>query len=358
MSRAAGVRDVARRCVTVPAFVALVPLALALLLVTVALAPLSLLAGRRGRAWQPQRLALYAVVYLLADLTGVGAALVVRLRCLGGGAARRERLVTLNYRLLARLLGFLVGCSRRIFALSVEVDPPLPRPGARPPDGMVVLARHAGPGDSILLVHGLLCGAGLRPQVVLKEFLRWDPCMDLVLSCLPHCFVPRHADTDGRTPDAIGALAAGLRPGDALVLFPEGGNFTERRRSRSIRWLVRTGQLRRAARARRQHHVLPPRTAGPLAALSGARDAGAAVVFVAHTGLDHIDSPSRLWSSIPLRRPVRATWWSVPGRAIPTGPEAREPWLTGQWARVDAWIGRQGSESAPPRTAPPRTAPS
>ncbi|MEU9096529.1 1-acyl-sn-glycerol-3-phosphate acyltransferase [Streptomyces sp. NPDC048361] len=351
MSRAAGVRDVARRCVTVPALLALIPLALALLLVTVALAPLSLLAGRHGRGLQPQRLALYAFVYLVADLAGVCAALVARLRCLGGGPERRERLVALNYRLLARLLGCLVGCSRRIFALSVEVDPPIPGPGVRPPDGMVVFARHAGPGDSILLVHGLVCGAGLRPQVVLKEFLRWDPCMDLVLSALPHCFVPRHADTDGRTSDAIGALAARLAPGDALVVFPEGGNFTERRRRRSIRWLVRTGQLRRAARARRQHHVLPPRMAGPLAALTGARDAGAAVVFVAHTGLDRIDSPSRLWSSIPLRESVRATWWSVPSRAIPRGREARESWLTDQWSRVDAWIGHERTESASPRAA-------
>ncbi|WP_328312745.1 1-acyl-sn-glycerol-3-phosphate acyltransferase [Streptomyces sp. NBC_00442] len=344
MSRTAGARDAARRCVTVPALLALIPLALALLLVTLLLAPLSPLAGRHGRAWQPQRLALYAFVYLVADLAGVCAALVVRLRCLGGGPARRERLVALNYRLLARLLGFLVGCSQRIFALRLDVDPAIPPPGARPPHGMVVFARHAGPGDSILLVHGLLCGAGLRPQVVLKEFLRWDPCMDMVLSCLPHCFVPRRPD--GRTSDEIGALAAGLRPGEALVVFPEGGNFTERRRRRSIGWLVRTGQLRRAARARRQHHVLPPRMAGPLAALTGARDAGAAVVFVAHTGLDRIDSASRLLRSIPLRDPVRATWWSVPRAAIPPERQARETWLTDQWSRVDAWIAAEWRRGA------------
>ncbi|MFG3280423.1 1-acyl-sn-glycerol-3-phosphate acyltransferase [Streptomyces sp. NPDC048111] len=344
MSGTALARDAARRCVTLPALVALIPLALTVFLTTLVLAPLSLLAGRSARGWQPQRLALYALVYLVADLAGVLAACVVRLRCLSAGRRREELLVALNYRVLDGLLRFLVRCSRRIFALRTEVDPPIPPRAAPTPEGIVVFARHAGPGDSILMVHGLLCGAGLRPQVVLKEFLRWDPCLDLVLSRLPHCFVPRR--TDGRTADAIAALAAGLHAGEALLVFPEGGNFTERRRRRAIGWLTRTGRLRRAARARRQHHVLPPRMEGSLAALDGAGDAGAEVVFVAHTGLDHIDSPGSLWRGLPLRAPVRATWWRVPHQAIPPGRPARESWLTDQWARVDGWIDEQCGEQA------------
>lgn len=354
MSRAVGARDVARRCVSVPALVVLIPVAGALLLVTLVLAPLSLFAGRSGRAWQPQRLALYVLVYLIADLGGVLAAGGVRLRCLGGGRDREERLVTLNYRVLARLLDFLVTCSRWIFSLRVEVDPPIPPiPSSteRPGEGIVVFARHAGPGDSILLVHGLLCRAGLRPQVVLKQFLRWDPCLDIVLSRLPHCFVPHRAEAG--TSAAIGLLAAALRPGEALVMFPEGGNFTERRRRRAIGWLNRTGQLRRAARARHEQHVLPPRMEGSLAALSGAGDAGAAVAFVAHTGLDRIDSPARLWQSIPLRRAVRATWWSVPARAIPAERQARQWWLTDQWSRVDAWVTREWNRPTPAPPAAP-----
>ncbi|MFF4188927.1 1-acyl-sn-glycerol-3-phosphate acyltransferase [Streptomyces sp. NPDC001691] len=351
MSRALAARDVARRCVSIPALLALIPVAAALLVVTVALAPLSLLAGRSGRAWPMQRLALYALVYLVVDLAGVVAAGVVYLRCLGSGAEREERSMTLNYQVLARLLAFLVACAGRIFALRVEVGPPIPQRTHPPCDGVVVFARHAGPGDSILLVHALVCGAGLRPQVVLKQFLRWDPCMDLLLSRLPHCFVPRRGEAG--TSGAIGSLAAALRPGDALVVFPEGGNFTERRRRRAIGWLNRTGQTWRAARARRQRHVLPPRMEGSLAALSGAGDAGAAVVFVAHTGLDRIDSPSRLWRSVPLRTAVRATWWTVPSHAIPAAEQAREAWLTDQWSRVDAWIA--GERGRPAETPPAAT---
>lgn len=350
MSRPVGARDAARRCVSVPALLGLIPVALALLLLTLVLAPLSLFAGRSGRAWQPQRLALYVLLYLVADLGGVLAAGAVRMRCMGVGRDREERLVALNYQVLAQLLGFLVMCSGWIFSLRIEVDPPVPSSTDRPREGIVVFARHAGPGDSILLVHGLLCRAGLRPQVVLKQFLRWDPCLDIVLSRLPHCFVPHRAEAETST--AIGLLAAALRPGEALVMFPEGGNFTERRRRRAIGWLNRTGQVRRAARARRQRHVLPPRMEGSLAALSGAGNAGAAVTFVAHTGLDRIDSPARLWQSIPLRTAVRATWWSVPHHAIPAGHQARESWLTDQWSRVDAWVAQERNRPAP---APPAT---
>ena len=55
---------------------------------------------------------------------------------------------------------------------------------------MLVLARHAGPGDSFLLVHILLAEAGLRPHIVLKGLLPPDPCLDVLLSRVPHCFLP------------------------------------------------------------------------------------------------------------------------------------------------------------------------
>ena len=128
----------------------------------------------------------------------------------------------------------------------------------------------------------------------------------MLLGRLPSCFVPAGHD-ESRTVERIADLARGMRGSDALALFPEGGNFTERRRTRAIRWLRRHGEHHRAAHAAQDRYVLPPRTAGTLAALAAAPQAD--VVFVAHTGLDAIDSLAAAWRGIPLRHQVHAHWW-------------------------------------------------
>ncbi|MFF9408636.1 hypothetical protein ACF1B0_24400 [Streptomyces anandii] len=62
------------------------------------------------------------------------------------------------------------------------------------------------------------------------------------------------------------------------------------------------------------------------------------MVFVAHTGLDGIDSVRAAWAGVPLGEAVRAHWWRVPAAEVPDGDEAREQWLLAQWQRVDQWI--------------------
>ncbi|MFI0938461.1 hypothetical protein [Streptomyces sp. NPDC021020] len=100
--------------------------------------------------------------------------------------------------------------------------------------------------------------------------------------------------------------------------------------------LRRHGRLRKAARAARMHYVLPPRDAGVLAALEAAPTADA--IFVAHSGLDVIDSVRSAWTGIPLHQPVQAHWWRVRSGDVPRTREARSEWLLTQWTRVDAWI--------------------
>jgi 1-acyl-sn-glycerol-3-phosphate acyltransferase len=321
----------ARRLVTVGLLLALVPSAAAVLIVVAVLtAPVSAL--RRGR-WRPVRIASFVLFYLLVDLAGLLAAAAVWLRHPPGTRQAAARRTAATFALLAWLLRALTRAGERLFALAVEVTPAV-RPQAAAAAPVVVLARHAGPGDSFLLLHVLLGAAGLRPHTVLKRLLRLDPCLDVVIGRLPHCFLP---PPRGRTAQqAVGDLAGSVRAGDALVIFPEGGNFTERRQRRAIASLRRHGKRRAAARAEKLHNVLPPHATGTLAALAGAP--GADVVFVAHTGLDAIDSVRTAWQGIPLRRTVRAHWWCVPGAEVPLLEQAREEWLLGQWARVDRWI--------------------
>ena len=133
----------------------------------------------------------------------------------------------------------------------------------------------------------------------------------------------------------MAALAAGLGPGDALVMFPEGGNFTARRHRGPIAALRRLGQYRQAARAAAMHACPAAPHGGGLAVLAAAPTAD--VVFVAHAGLDVIASARTGWAVLPLRG-CRAHWWQVPAGRTPAGDEARSDWLFAHWARMDAWI--------------------
>jgi 1-acyl-sn-glycerol-3-phosphate acyltransferase len=325
----------ARRTATLALLLALIPLAAAAFVVS-ALVASALRPARRG--WgRAVRITGFALCYLLADLAGLLAAVGLWLRRPRRRPSARAARGAGAYALLARLLVLLRRAADRAFRLEVVVEPAVPGPSAVPPAPLLVFVRHAGPGDSFLLLQILLAEAGLRPHTVLKGSLRADPCLDVLLGRVPHCFLPpRH----GTGAEAIGALAAGLRPGDALVLFPEGGNFTPGRHRRAVASLLRQGQVRRARRAGRLHHVLPPRDAGVLAALEAAPTAD--VVFVTHSGLDLMDSARSVWRALPLDHPVRARWWRIPAARVPA-PEARSAWLLAQWDRVDAWI----EENAP-----------
>jgi len=305
----------------------LLPVAVTVFLACLVLTgPVSLLL--RGR-WRPVRLSAFLVLYLVAEAVALSAALAQWLR-------GRTGLESRSYTQIAALLGFLCGAAVPLFRLRVEVTGGVPAGAVDRDDrALVVLARHAGPGDSFLLVYAALVHAHLRPRIVLKQALRLDPCLDVLLGRVPHCFVARSA-APHETADAIRELGAGMQAGDAMVIFPEGGNFTERRRQRSIRWLRRHGRSREADRTARMHHVLPPRTEGTLAALAALP--GADVVFVAHTGLDDIVSLSSLWRGIPLARTVRATWWRVHAEDVPSDAESQTRWLLDEWARIDSWI--------------------
>ncbi|MEU6476687.1 hypothetical protein ABZ858_07300 [Streptomyces sp. NPDC047017] len=320
-----------RRTATTALLLILVPVVAALLVAACVLCtPVSL--ATRG-LWRPVRILGFALLYLLVDLGGLLAAAGLWARRLPAGRDGDERRASDAFDVLERLLRLLRGAAGRMFRVRVQVTPPIPEGTGRATAPVLVFVRHAGVGDSFLLLQTLLSEAGLRPHTVLKRALRADPALDVLVGRVPHCFLPT---LGGRAEDAIGDLAAGLGPGDALVIFPEGGNFTPRRRRRAIASLRRRGLRRRASRAERMHHVLPPRDAGALAAIAAAPTAD--VVFVAHTGLDTVHSARTAWSRLPLRESVRAHWWRVPASRVPPGDEARSEWLLAQWTRVDRWI--------------------
>ena len=133
--------------------------------------------------------------------------------------------------------------------------------------------------------------------------------------------------------------------GDALLLFPEGGNWTPRRRLRAIARLRVDRKPEAGRKAQLMEHVLPPHPDGVLACLQARPDL--AVVVFAHTGLDKITSVAAVWHAIPFRTPMTVGWW--PTVPPPPDPEGQLNWLTTEWAVVDEWIGAVGSG---PRSPP------
>lgn len=207
---------------------------------------------------------------------------------------------------------------------------------------LLIFSRHAGPGDTILLTDQLLSRYRRRPSVVFKETLTLDPCVDLIAHRLPHAVL----DTEDREEceARIEQTADRLGPRGALLLFPEGGNFTARRRRDALISLRRRGRPWAASKAEDLAHVLPPRSPGALAALRGSP--GADVIFAAHTGLGLAAFPRELWRELPSGRTLRTRAWLVPASERPTEPDEQVTWLFAWWKRIDEWIDAQGTEPA------------
>jgi len=227
-------------------------------------------------------------------------------------------------------------CAVRLFRLEIDIAGPerAARDERRRP--LLVLCRHAGPGDSFLLVRSLLSGYDRRPRVVLKDTLQLDPCIDILLNRLPSRFITPNPDAGAEVTAAIAELARDMSDDEALVIFPEGGNFTHRRRLRAIERLRMKGHDDEAEKAEAMTHLLAPRPGGTFAAVDAAPDAD--VVFVAHTGLEQMSSVLDIWRGIPMDCAVRARWWRVPAADVPEDPEAQVDWLFAWWGRMDEWI--------------------
>ncbi len=224
--------------------------------------------------------------------------------------------------------------ARRVLALRIETDGP--SPDAHPGVPILVACRHAGPGDSFILIHALMHWYAREPRVVLKDTLAWDPVIDVLLNRIPARFITPSPGAGEDLETQITELAHGLDENDAFVIFPEGGNFTPERRQRAIDRLHRLGMDRMALRAESMTHVLAPRPGGFIAALDGAPDAD--VVLVAHTGLDHMLTVRDVWRELPMDKVIVMRWWQVPREEIPDGREERIEWLFGWWERIDEWV--------------------
>ncbi|TVR35641.1 MAG: hypothetical protein EA388_06405 [Nitriliruptor sp.] len=332
-----------RRLVLAPA----VPVATVLLLISlpVALLVAAVASTRLPGRWRALRVVYFILIYLIVDSIALVWLFVLWVAAGFGRHLGREPWQARHYDLMRSYLATIVRAGRRTFLVDFDTEMD-ERPGDRGSAPLLVFSRHAGPGDSFLLVHALL-QRGFRPRVVLKSTLQWAPVIDIALNRLPAYFVePGAPPGTGRT--AVGELAAGLGSDGALVIFPEGANYTPKRRLHSIAKLEEQGRHAEAEQAREMRHVLRPRSGGALSALEGAPDAD--VVFVVHTGLEDFSSVADIWRGIPMDAKVRVRGWHVPRTDVPHSPEAAETWLLRWWRQLDAWIIEHHGAAAVPES--------
>ncbi|MGH3404188.1 MAG: 1-acyl-sn-glycerol-3-phosphate acyltransferase [Streptosporangiaceae bacterium] len=348
-----------RRAVLDPLWLPLAAALAALLLVVAAVGGLAWPVTRRRRV---PRLALLGALYVLVDAIMLMACAGLWLRHPVASARDDERWQDAHLRLLRWTLARLRSAATTLVGFTMTVEEP-PDPARMDGGPLLVLARHAGPGDSFALVDLLLSRYGRRPRIVLKEDLLWDPGLDVVLSRLSACFLPAHAGDGEELAERVAGLARGLRGRDAMLIFPEGLNWTPHRYRRALSRLLYRADWRVAAQAARNPYVLPPRPAGVLASLAARPDLD--VVVVAHTGLDDLVSPALVWRALPLAgRPMTVRWWREPASDVPPDPAGQLQWLQLQWAIVDSWIesrkaraaAADGPDSADPDSAGPDSA--
>jgi len=299
--------------------------------------------------WYALRLLGFALVYLAAEVVGLAVAAV--LWALSGFGRRSDAPAfrRAHYTVLRLLLEVLMRMAQRLFTLQLvtvgESWSPLDDGVPGSTNAMVVLSRHAGPGDSFLLVHTLMNRDHLRqPRIVLKDVLQFDPLIDTYLNRLPNHFVSAGPGV-GNSVAAIGDLARGMGEEDALLIFPEGANFTPHRRFRAIQRLRDRKLAAAVRRAEAMRHVLPPRPAGVAAALRAAPHAD--VVFVAHTGLEHLSTVRDMWRGLPTDKTLYLRWWFVPAAEVPRDETEQADWLYHWWETIDDWISTTGSQESP-----------
>jgi 1-acyl-sn-glycerol-3-phosphate acyltransferase len=340
-----------RRLVLAPMVIVL---AVGIIVLSPLLGLLALLFGLAGllRAGRMRNLRLlsFAVVWLTAEIVALVMLFGLWIISGFGGRLHTEPYQERHYAVVRWFLDSLYRGAERTYGLRVEVDEPelsaeeraalLARP-------IIVLSRHAGPGDSFLLVHKLLSVYERRPRVVMKAALQFDPSLDVAGNRLPNVFIHPQQSGEKIFTEQIERLARGLGQAGALVIFPEGANWTPYRWRRGIRRLEHAGRRDLAARARDMPNLLPPRSGGTLAALAACP--GADVIFVAHAGLDTILSVGDVWRRFPVGQVIRAKWWRVPFDQVPRAAEheAQVQWLYAWWERIDRWITENRPGGAP-----------
>lgn len=312
-----------RRVVRDPIYVVAVPALLAVLAVLAAPAWLLGLVARRRR---PLRFIVIAMAAVVLDFS-------IFARCTGlwlahrTGRRRPEDWKSDHIEVVAHALDVFIRRARRLVGFDVRISG-----GSDLDRGVptVLLARHAGVGDSLMMVWIMSRHLGCLPRVVLKRMLLWDPAMDLALRRLGAFFLPPPRVPEGERDARLAAFARSAGPGEVILLFPEGRNWTPGRWESELQQARTEGDLETAQWMQAHPTVLDPHTGAIRTILAAVPDPQ--VLVGAHRGVERLASIAAIWSAVPLTRPVEVSL-----RRTTVRPGDLIGWLRSEWAAIDQW---------------------
>ena len=209
-----------RRIVLAPLLI-VIAVAMAVLFLPLALLALvfSLARGARparsGQSARPSRLGRlralrllsFALIWLVAETAALFMCLALWITSGFGGRLQTEPYQSRHYAIMEWYLGRLYSAAVGPLGLRIVVHEPELTAGeqaARLARPVIVLSRHAGPGDSLLLVHHLLTVYHRRPRIVMKATLQLDPGLDVVANRVPNVFISSQQTASGFTPSRSG----------------------------------------------------------------------------------------------------------------------------------------------------------
>jgi len=329
-----------RRLVVTPLIVVV---ELTLLVMSPLLLLVAALASPAFGGWRPMRLVVIVVVFTLRHLAATAACAALWVAAGFGRHADSERMRRAHYEVLRWFVHGVYRAIVRVARVEVrtsgsEAAEEALRSAARP---AVVLSRHAGEGDTLLVIYRLLCRYRRLPRVVMHERLRLDPLIDVLGRRLPNRFVdPRGGDTERE----IAAMSRDMDARSAVLIFPEGANSTPGHRLRGIERLERAGHVEEARWARAMRYMSAPRPGGALAAIEAAP--GADVIFFAHVGFP--TSFADVWRRLPHPQTVELRLWLVASADVPGTQDEAIDWLFGWWLTLDRWVSERCEPAADP----------
>ena len=321
---------IVRRLILAPLLVAV---ELVVLILSPVLALIALIASAFTGGFRPLRLLAIAIACVGYHLGATLAVFGLWIASGFGWKLKTEAMVRAHYAVMRWFVGGIYRVATRMAKVNVSFEESdatheVLNDTSKP---VVVLSRHAGEGETLFVLHELLTRHDRGPRVVLHERFKLDSTIDALGERLPNRFVdPRGGDTEVE----IAAMAAELEDTGALVIFPEGVNFSEETRRRGIERLEENGWHRQAAQAKEMTNVSAPRPGGTLAAVQAAPHCD--VVIMGHEGFP--TGFREVWELLPHPQTIHVRLWHEPASAVPDGHEDQIDWLFAWWRTLDSWV--------------------